>query len=76
MDHEVKLKALTKNESVCMITSMQAVLTRETSGSRLDGLIGGEMMSAAFSSNYRETTKDIRMIQTTNSINATKRAAA
>lgn len=59
MDHEVKLKAITKNESVRIITSMQAVLRRETSGSRLDGLIGGEMMSAAFSSNYTETIKDI-----------------
>lgn len=59
MDHEVKLKALTKNESAHIITSTQAVLRRETSGSRLDGLIGGETMSAAFSSNYIETTKDI-----------------
>lgn len=37
---------------VCIITSTQAVLNRETSGSRLDGLTG-EVISAAFS-NYRE----------------------
>lgn len=61
MDLDVELKAFTKDGSVCVcvITSMEAVLRRETSGSRLDGLIGGEMMSAAFSSNYRKTTKNI-----------------
>ncbi len=42
---------------VCIITSTQAVLNRETSGSRLDGLTG-EVISTAFS-NYKEWQKTI-----------------